>query len=75
MENVMTHSADDSPPPYPVEISVDALLRLLRDVPGRWNLSADDSHIFLLVDEEGEGRGYIDLAEERVVRINPAPIE
>lgn len=61
---------DDTNLPRQPDISVEHLRSLLLDLPREWRLFADDSVRFLLVDGDRIPRGYIDVAQARLVLLD-----
>ena len=64
------HPLDETDLPHPPEIIIDVLRAALADLPGAWRLIVDDSHRLLLLDEQGDPRGYIDVADGRLVLLS-----
>lgn len=56
--------------PRPPAIAVDALHLLLVDVPSSWQLISDVSARFVVIDEDGNPRGYLDINQPLVVLLD-----
>ena len=64
------HPIRDRDLPRPTAISVAALRRLLADLPDTWQIISDDSARYVLIDEDEQPRGYVDIEQARVVFID-----
>lgn len=68
----MTYSVEDHVPSPPA-ISVDTLRRLLADLPPEWQVLPNGVNQFLLLDEEGIGRGYFNVPDGHITLVDELP--
>lgn len=68
----MTFSPD-AHVPSPSTITVDTLRRLLEELPPGWQIVADGARRFLLLDEDDNGRGYLEVPEARINLLDELP--